>query len=111
MRRAIDTKVLQFADRLADDPEMMAKGEALKQELLEHDDVRAWLHSLWGEVKRTALAATDDPNSELRQRLDRRWCASAAGCVTSRRCRRRWTPGCSAPSATWSSTTAARWPS
>ena len=70
MRRAIDTKVMQFADRLADDAELMAKGEALKQELLEHDDVRAWLHSLWGEVKRSALAATDDPNSELRQRLD-----------------------------------------
>jgi uncharacterized membrane-anchored protein YjiN (DUF445 family) len=28
------------------------------------------LQSLWGEVKRTTLIATDDPESELRQRID-----------------------------------------
>ena len=70
MRRAIDQRVLQFADRLAADPSLLEKGEALKQELLAHQDVRAWLESLWGEVKRAALAATDDPNSDLRRRID-----------------------------------------
>ena len=70
VRRAIDQRMLKFADQLAADPQLMAKGEALKQELLEHRDVRAWLQSLWGEVKRTTLTATDDPNSELRQRID-----------------------------------------
>ena len=33
--------------------------------------MRAWLQSLWGEVKRSTLTATDDPESELRQRIDR----------------------------------------
>ncbi|MDO9176655.1 MAG: DUF445 domain-containing protein, partial [Actinomycetota bacterium] len=70
MRRSIDARVQSFAARLRDDPALMAKGEELKNELLAHSDVRAWLESLWGEVKRTTLTAADDPNSELRQRLD-----------------------------------------
>ena len=71
VRQAIDHRVLAFADRLRADPELMAKGEELKNELLAHRDVRAWLQSLWGEVKRTTLTATDDPESELRRRIDR----------------------------------------
>ena len=71
VRQAIDQRVLAFADRLRADPELMAKGEELKSELLAHSDVRAWLQSLWGEVKRTTLSATDDPESELRRRIDR----------------------------------------
>ena len=70
VRHAIDERVLTFAHHLRDDPVLMAKGEDLKHELLAHRDVRAWLQSLWGEVKRTTLTATDDPDSELRQRID-----------------------------------------
>jgi uncharacterized membrane-anchored protein YjiN (DUF445 family) len=43
----------------------------LKNELLAHPDVRAWLGSLWAEMKRNTIAALDDPRSELRQRVDR----------------------------------------
>jgi len=71
VRKSIDQRVLALAGRLRADPQLMAKGEELKQELLAHRDVRAWLQSLWGEVKRTTLTAADDPESELRQRIDR----------------------------------------
>ena len=71
VRHAIDQRVVAFAARLRADPELMAKGEDLKNELLAHNDVRAWLQSLWGEVKQSTLVATDDPNSELRLRIDR----------------------------------------
>jgi uncharacterized membrane-anchored protein YjiN (DUF445 family) len=71
VRQSIDSRVVAFADRLRDDPELLAKGEELKTELLAHPDVRAWLGSLWGEVKRNTVAALDDPESELRQRLTR----------------------------------------
>jgi uncharacterized membrane-anchored protein YjiN (DUF445 family) len=70
VRRSIDTRVGAFADRLRHDPELLAKGEELKIELLAHPDVRAWLGSLWGELKRNTIGALDDPGSELRQRLD-----------------------------------------
>ena len=37
--------------------------------MLAHRDVQLWLGSLWIELKRAILAATDDPHSELRHRL------------------------------------------
>lgn len=70
LRRAMDTRVAAFADRLRTDPALLAKGEELKTELLAHPDVRAWLRSLWGELKRNTVGALDDPSSELRKRLD-----------------------------------------
>jgi uncharacterized membrane-anchored protein YjiN (DUF445 family) len=69
LRGSIDQRVAVFAQRLRDDPALRAKGEALKQELLEHPDVRAWLESLWEELKRGLLAAADDPASELRTHM------------------------------------------
>ncbi|MGZ4723560.1 MAG: DUF445 domain-containing protein [Ilumatobacteraceae bacterium] len=70
LRLAMDARVATFADRLRTDPALLAKGEELKLELLAHPDVRAWLASLWGEVKRNTVSALDDPASELRRRLD-----------------------------------------
>jgi uncharacterized membrane-anchored protein YjiN (DUF445 family) len=71
VRQSIDVRVVAFADRLRTDPELLAKGEELKTELLAHPEVRAWLGSLWGEMKRNTIAALDDPASELRQRVNR----------------------------------------
>ena len=71
VRASINTRVIAFAQRLRTDPTLLAKGEELKLELLAHPDVRAWLRSLWGEVKRSTLAASGDGSSELRQRIDR----------------------------------------
>ena len=71
LRLAMDARVATFADRLRTDPALLAKGEELKVELLAHPDVRAWLASLWGEVKSNTVIALDDPASELRLRLDR----------------------------------------
>ncbi len=70
VRHSIDARVAAFAERLRSDPALLAKGEELKTELLAHPDVRAWLASLWGEVKHNTVVALDDPNSELRQRLN-----------------------------------------
>ena len=69
VRASIDVRIRQFAERLRNDPELIAKGEELKEELLAHPDVQAWIGSLWGELKSSILAAADDPDSELRRRL------------------------------------------
>jgi uncharacterized membrane-anchored protein YjiN (DUF445 family) len=69
VRRGIDARIAALADRLRDDPELIAKCESLKLELLEHPDVQAWLQSLWGEVKKAMLASASDPQSDLRRRL------------------------------------------
>jgi uncharacterized membrane-anchored protein YjiN (DUF445 family) len=69
-RRALDTRVASFAARLRSDPELIAKGEELKEELLDHPDVRAWLSSLWGELKGSLLETSADPHSDLRRRFE-----------------------------------------
>ncbi len=69
VRHSIDARVRDFADRLKTDPDLLAKGEQLKEELLEHPDVRAWLESLWAGTKQALIVAADDPDSELRARI------------------------------------------
>ncbi|WP_041298458.1 DUF445 domain-containing protein [Ilumatobacter coccineus] len=69
IRATVDKRVVAFATRLRDEPELLAKGEALKEELLDHPDVREWIDSLWSEAKRGMISAADDPDSELRLRL------------------------------------------
>jgi uncharacterized membrane-anchored protein YjiN (DUF445 family) len=69
VRHTIDRRVTAFAARLEHDPVLLAKGEELKQELLDHPDVRAWLESLWLGLKEGMVAAATDPVSELRLRM------------------------------------------
>ena len=69
LRASVDVRAADFARRLRDDPVLHAKGEELKQELLDHPEVRRWIESLWGETKRGMLLAVDDPDSELRRRI------------------------------------------
>jgi uncharacterized membrane-anchored protein YjiN (DUF445 family) len=68
VRHSINDRVVAFSTRLKDDAELLAKGEELKDELLDHPEFRAWIESLWLGTKRNLMAATADPDSELRQR-------------------------------------------
>jgi uncharacterized membrane-anchored protein YjiN (DUF445 family) len=69
VRKSIETRVVAFAERLRTDPAMIARGEQLKEEMLEHRDVRAWMTSLWREAKKGLLDATSRPDSELHERI------------------------------------------
>ena len=66
LRSSVDTRVALLAERLKHDPEMLAKGEAFKEELLDHPEFRAWIESLWLGAKQGIIDAADDPESELR---------------------------------------------
>jgi uncharacterized membrane-anchored protein YjiN (DUF445 family) len=69
VRHSIDVRVRAFAERLKADPELLAKGEDLKNELLEHPEVRRWLESLWLGMKQGITDAATDESSELRSRM------------------------------------------
>jgi uncharacterized membrane-anchored protein YjiN (DUF445 family) len=69
VRTSIEERVLALADRLRDDPRMIAKVTDLRDELLAHPEVQAWIESLWGSLKTTMLDAAGDPASELRVRV------------------------------------------
>jgi uncharacterized membrane-anchored protein YjiN (DUF445 family) len=70
LRRQLDARMVDLAVRLRTDPVLIARGEELKDELLRHPEVQAWLDSLWRTTKESILAVADDPDSDLRRRLD-----------------------------------------
>ena len=69
VRRSIEQRVEAFAERLRTDPDLLAKGEQLKDEILAHPDVQAWISSLWRDAKRGLIEAASRPESELRERI------------------------------------------
>jgi uncharacterized membrane-anchored protein YjiN (DUF445 family) len=70
LRHQLDRRAADLAARLREDPDLIARGEALKAELLDHPEVRSWLSSIWASSKSSFLAVADDPESALRQRID-----------------------------------------
>lgn len=70
LRRLADERIRRFAVELQTSPELRARAEALKTELLDHPEVRTWLDSAWRHVKEAMLAGAHDADSDLRRRLD-----------------------------------------
>lgn len=70
LRRHLDARLSVLIERLASDPEMVARGEKFKDELLDHPAVRSWMGSIWTDFKRAIVAQSADENSELRRRIE-----------------------------------------
>jgi uncharacterized membrane-anchored protein YjiN (DUF445 family) len=56
-------------EQLMTSPELRARGERLKSELLEHPELRRWLAGFWADMKETLRAQAADPDSELHRRI------------------------------------------
>ena len=69
VRRQIDERVRGLAVKLRTSPEMEARGEDLKAQLLAHPTLRSWTSTLWADLKATMVDAGTDPDSELRAKL------------------------------------------
>ena len=69
LRGSVDVQVAAFAKQLRSDPRLLAKGEALKEEMLDHPEVRRWINSLWAGAKQGMISAAEERDSELRRRL------------------------------------------
>lgn len=69
LRVAIDRYLAELADDLQHDPEMIARVERLKAELLASPRVREFAGEAWGAVKSTLEEGLADPASELRVAL------------------------------------------
>jgi len=65
IRRSVETRTSTLAERLRHDSAMLANGESLKEELLDHPDFRAWIDTMWLGVKQGIIDASRDPTSEL----------------------------------------------
>lgn len=69
VRGELDARARRIADDLRTSPELRARGEDLKTEMLRHPEFMAWTDTIWGDLKNGIRAAVDQPESELRQRL------------------------------------------
>ncbi len=69
IRHRINAYINGLAHDLERSPELAARAEQLKGELLGHPELRRWLEPLWRNIKETLRAQAADPNSELRRRL------------------------------------------
>jgi uncharacterized membrane-anchored protein YjiN (DUF445 family) len=68
-RRQFDEWLTGLPGRLETEPELRARGEELKRDILSSPVVRDWSSSLWQHVKDALRAQAADPDSELQRRL------------------------------------------
>ncbi len=69
LRVDFDARVRRLVDELQTSEAMRQRGEDLKHELLAQPELRAWVTTVWTDVKATLRAQAADPDSELRRRL------------------------------------------
>jgi len=70
VRRQFDERVRALVDDLRRSPELAAKAEGLKAQVLDHPSVQAWAATLWGDARHALVEATADETSELRRHLE-----------------------------------------
>lgn len=68
-RGALDRFLTDFADDLRSDTDTRARVERLKSEVLGRGEVQDLIASAWGSVRAMMVAAAEDEQSELRQRV------------------------------------------
>ncbi|MCK9904532.1 hypothetical protein CC117_18365 [Parafrankia colletiae] len=68
LRRAIDTFLLTFAERLRTDPELGEKVEALKRRIVAHPEADRAVTAIWVTARGVLLDLTTDPHGAARTR-------------------------------------------
>jgi len=70
-RLKFNEATLELIKNMADDPQMIARGEQLKAEILEHESVQEYLSGSWHHLQRWLTEEMTTPNSNTHQRLQR----------------------------------------
>jgi uncharacterized membrane-anchored protein YjiN (DUF445 family) len=69
MRLAVDKFLGEFAQDLQTNPDVMARAEQVKGQIVSHEEVQRLIGSAWSTAKEMLLTAAEDPSSELRRRV------------------------------------------
>lgn len=69
-RQRFDQGVASFILALRHDPAMIARGEEIKNEVLDHPVVQQYLSNLWGQISGYLLRESAAPDSQLRVRFE-----------------------------------------
>lgn len=70
-RQRFDELVSTFVEKLKTSPELIAKGESLKEDLLRSDTVHGLVERLWADLKRALLPSEVGAGSELTAPIER----------------------------------------
>lgn len=70
VRRQFDAWIIEFIERLRQDPEFARDVNAMKDRVVQSDDVRAYLDGVWTEVRATIEADLRRDDSALMRHLD-----------------------------------------
>jgi len=69
VRGKLDESLRDTALRLRESPELAARAEEIKQEILDHPEAREWVDKLWLSLKAEIRRAAETPHSDLRIRM------------------------------------------
>ncbi|MBB3605159.1 uncharacterized membrane-anchored protein YjiN (DUF445 family) [Mycolicibacterium sp. BK556] len=69
LRQSANRFLFEFANDLQNDEATIARAEAVKEQLMERDEVARAAETAWKTLKRLVLEGVDDPSSTLRTRV------------------------------------------
>ncbi len=69
LRRQLNLRTLDLAERLKTSPELELRGEELKEDFLANPEVRAWVGTLWDRIKDAVIEGSHNPDSVLLERV------------------------------------------
>nr|WP_183517953.1 DUF445 domain-containing protein [Mycolicibacterium sp. BK634] len=69
LRQSANRFLFEFANDLQNDESTIARAEAVKEQLMERDEVARAAETAWKTLKRLVLEGVDDPSSTLRTRV------------------------------------------
>lgn len=69
LRLELRTRLAALADDLVASPELHARGEQLKRDLLDRPELERWVAGTWEELKAGLRAQAADPGSDLRRQV------------------------------------------
>lgn len=69
VRRHVDAKMRDLSVQLRESPEMAARANRLKDELLTHPALKQWAIDIWADLQDSIVAQASDPDSSLRARM------------------------------------------
>ena len=69
-RQNFNDEVTRFLNALKNDPEVIARGERLKDELLSHPEVQQYFFDIWNEISVYLSRESSDPNSRIRRKIE-----------------------------------------
>jgi uncharacterized membrane-anchored protein YjiN (DUF445 family) len=70
VRRILDARIVEWIEQLKTSPDLATRANELKRQLLEHPEFKSWTEGLWGSLKQHLSTAAEQPESDLRQRLE-----------------------------------------